>query len=288
MQIVTDRAADLTPEQLRGVELPYVPLIVTLNNREYRSGVDLQPDEFYRLLEETGAMPATSLPGPGEIAEFYRALAVRDPDIISMHVASVLSGTYNAARLAADMVPEANITVYDTRTVSGGLGWQVEAAVRAAQAGWTRAQILDLLAQVHRTTNIVFTIPHLKYLVHGGRISNLKGLLATTLNIKPLLGVNIETGQLEQQGTVRTFKRALEHLGQVIAARHTPGTPMRMQLMHANNPEGAAEARAHLDSLFECHWLPETGVGPVIGAHSGPGLVGVGYAALAEFPPLPQ
>lgn len=287
MQIITDRAADFTPEQLRGADLHIIPLIVTLAGKEYRSGVDLQPDEFYRMLEETGAMPATSLPGPGEIAEFYRERAAHDPDIISIHVASVLSGTYNAARLAAQMVPEANITVYDARTVSGGLGWQVEAAVRAAHAGWTRQQILDLLAQVHQATNIVFTIPHLKYLVHGGRISNLKGLLATTLNIKPLLGVNIETGQIIQQGTVRTFRRALEHLGHVIAARHPPGTPMRMQIMHANNPEGAAEARAHLDRMFECHWLPITGVGPVIGAHSGPGLVGVGYAAQAEFPELP-
>lgn len=288
MQIVTDRAADLTPEQIRGAELHYVPLLVTINNREYRSGVDLQPDEFYRILEETGALPSTSLPGPGEIAEFYRALAVHDPNIISIHVASVLSGTYNAARLAAEMVPEANITVFDTRAVSGGLGWQVEAALRAQQAGWTREQILDLMAQVHQATNIVFTLPQLKYLIHGGRIGNLKGLLATTLNIKPLLGVNIETGHLAQQATVRTFKRALEHLGEVIAQRHPPGTPMRMQIMHGSNPDGVAEARAHLDRMFECHWLPETVVGPVIGAHTGPGLVGVGYASLAEFPALPE
>lgn len=287
MQIVTDRAADITPQQIGGAELHFIPLIVTLAGREYRSGVDLQPDAFFRLLDETGAMPATSLPGPGEIAAFYRQIAARDPDIISIHVASALSGTYNAARLAADMVPEANITVYDARTVSGGLGWQVEAAVRAAQAGWSREQILDLVARVHRASNIVFTIPSLKYLVHGGRISNLKGLIATTLNIKPLLGVDIESGRIIQQGAVRTFRRALEHLGHVIAARHPLGTPMRMQAMHANNPEGLAEAIAHLDRMFDCEWLPVSDVGPVIGAHSGPGLVGVGYAARAEFPALP-
>ncbi|MGQ9887897.1 MAG: DegV family protein [Aggregatilineales bacterium] len=287
MQIVTDRAADITPQQIGDAELHFIPLIVTLAGREYRSGVDLQPDEFFRLLEETGAMPATSLPAPGEIAAFYRQIAARDPDIISIHVSSALSGTYNAARLAAEMVPEANITVYDARTVSGGLGWQVEAAVRAARAGWSRQQILDLVAQVHRASNIVFTIPSIKYLVHGGRISNLKGLIATTLNIKPLLGVDIESGRIVQQGTVRTFKRALEYLGHVIAARHPPGTPMRMQAMHANNPEGLAEAMAHLDRMFDCEWLPANDVGPVIGAHSGPGLVGVGYAARAEFPALP-
>lgn len=287
MQIVADRAADLTPEQIQGAELHYIPLIVTLDGRDYRSSVDLQPAEFYRLLDETGAMPTTSLPGPGEIAEIYRALAAKDPDIISVHVASVLSGTYNSARLAAQMVPEANITVIDSRTVSGGLGWQVEAAVRMAQAGWPREKIIVTLDQVHQASNIAFTIPHLKYLVHGGRISNLKGLLATTLNIKPVLGVDIESGRLRQEGQVRTFRRAIDFIGDVIARRHPPGTRMRTQIMHANNLEGAAELRARLDSMFECEWLPVTGVGPVIGAHSGPGLVGVGYAAVSEFPDLP-
>lgn len=287
MQIVTDRAADITPQQIGDAELHFIPLIVTLAGREYRSGVDLQPNEFFCLLEETGALPTTSLPSPGEIAALYRQLAARDPDIISIHVSSVLSGTYNAARLAAELVSEANITVYDARTVSGGLGWQVEAALRAARAGWSREQILELVARVHRASNIVFTIPSLKYLVHGGRISNLKGLIASTLNIKPLLGVDLESGRVIQRGAVRTFKRALEHLGQVIAARHPPGTPMRLQVMHANNPEGAAEVMAYLDRMFDCTWLPVSDVGPVIGAHSGPGLVGVGYAALAEFPALP-
>src|SRR5512138_1079925 len=101
MQILTDRAADLSPQQLEGLDIHYAPFIFMLDGKEYSSGVDIQPDEFYQLLEATDGMPSTSVPAPGVFTEIYRKLAQTDPDILYVHVSSGLSGTYNSARVAA-------------------------------------------------------------------------------------------------------------------------------------------------------------------------------------------
>ncbi len=130
MQIVTDSGTDvwLPPEQVAELNIHIVPLIVTLEGKSYREGVDIQPDEFYRLLAATDSLPITSQPSAGVFAEIYRRLAVTDPDILSIHMTSGLSGTFNAAQAGAKLVPEANVTLVDTKTLSAAAGWQVETA----------------------------------------------------------------------------------------------------------------------------------------------------------------
>jgi DegV family protein with EDD domain len=284
MQIVTDRAADLSPQQLKDLNIHFVPLTLTLGDKSYRSGVDIQPDEFYRLLEESEHMPTTSQPSPGEFADLYRELAKTDPDILSIHISSGLSGTYNAARLGADSVPEARVTHIDTRTLSAAEGWQVEAAARAVQAGKSIDEIRALLTQIGNATDLLYTLPTLKYLIHGGRISHLKGLIASTLNIKPLIGVDKVEGKYAQRGQIRTFSRAVEAIPQTVAKQHAPGTKMRVQIMHAHNPDCAETLRKAFSALFDCTWLPTSSIAPVLGAHTGPGLVGAIYAPVAELP----
>lgn len=287
MIVVTDRGADLAPQQLAGLDVHFVPLTITLNDRSYVSGVDIQPQEFYELLAATESMPTTSLPSPGEFVALYRELARRDPEILSVHISSGLSGTYQTAVEAASMAPEAHITVVDTLTLSGAEGWQVEAAARAARAGWPVERILALLRQVRDATETIYTLPDLKYLIHGGRISHLKGLLAMILNLKPIIGVSKQDGRYFQRGQARSFKGALAGLVKVVAEDHAPGTPLRVQVMHGNNPDAAEQLREMLDREFRCHWLPTTSIAPVLGAHTGPGLVGVVYAAQAQYPELP-
>lgn len=136
MQIVSDPGMDLTPEQMAGLNIHLVPLTLTLDDKSYRSGVDIQPAESYRLLAATESFPTTSQPSAGEFADVYRQLAATDPDILSVHNSSGLSGTLNAARAGAALVPEAKVTFVDTKTLSGAQGWQVEAAARALKAGW--------------------------------------------------------------------------------------------------------------------------------------------------------
>lgn len=287
MQIVTDRGADLSPEQLNGLDIHYIPLTLTLDGKDYKSGEDIQPDEFYKLLQNTTSMPTTSQPAPGDFAELYRKLAANDPDILSVHISSGLSGTLNAARLGMTSVPEANITLVDTKTLSGAQGWQVEAAARAVKAGWEKENILALLAKISDATDTIYTLPTLKYLIHGGRISHIKGLLANVLNIKPLIGVDKAEGKYAQRAQARTFTRAVEHIADVIAKQHPAGSKLRVQIMHANNPEGAETLRKKLGSMFDCVWVPTAPIAPVLGAHTGPGLVGCAYARQDQFPNLP-
>jgi DegV family protein with EDD domain len=287
MQIVTDSGFDLSPEQQQGVNLNTLPLKLTLNGVTYRSGVDIQPEEFYQLLEDTDAMPITSTPSPGEFLEIYNNVAKEDPEILSIHISSGLSGTFNSAVTAAKQAEGARVTLVDTRSLSIEMGWQVEAAIRAIRANWSLDKILDLLAQIRERSEVIFTLPDLSYLIHGGRISHLKGLLASLLGIKPLIGVDKADGKYYDRGKSRTFKRAIEAIPAYIAEKFGEGTPLRVQIGHAGNPEAAIKLRESLEKLFKCEWLTDCSISPVLGAHTGRGLVGVAFIPVDLFPALP-
>ena len=284
MQFVTDSGTDLslTDEQKSELNIHVVPLAVMLDGKTYREGLDIEPADFYQLLAESGNLPTTSQPSPGDLADVYRQRA-GDSDIMSIHISSGLSGTTNAAQLAADMVPEVNITVVDTKTLSAAAGWQVEAAARADKAGWSKEKILRLVQSISEASDSLYTLEELKYLIHGGRIGHMKGLVASLLNIKPLIGVEKEGGTYVQLGQVRTFKRALAGIVQQMVKQHGQGSALRVQVMHANNPEGAAVLHELVDQQFDCTWLPTSAISLVLGAHTGPTLVAAAYAPQAAF-----
>jgi len=289
MQIVTDSGMDLylPPEEMPEMELHIVRHTITLEEKTYRSGLDIQPSELYQLLSETESFPITSQPSGGEFAEMYRKLAQTDPDILSIHMSSGLSGAVNAATAGAAMVPEANVTIIDTKTLSGAMGWQVSAAARAIKAGWDKAQIVALLERVGTVSESIYTLEELKYLIHGGRISHMKGLIASALKIKPLIGVTKDLGIYEQLGMARTLKGAIKGLVKLASKKHAPGTSLRTQIIHALNPNAAAMLREEVDKVFDCTWMPVSMLSPVLGAHTGPTMVGLGYAALADYPEIP-
>jgi DegV family protein with EDD domain len=289
MQIVTDSGTDLglPPEQVAKLNIHVVPLVVTLEGKSYREGVDIQPGEFYGLLAATDSLPITSQPSAGDFAGTYRRLAATDPDILSIHISSGLSRTVSAARVGAEQVPEANVTIVDTKTLSAAAGWQVEAAARAVKAGWSKEQILALMGRIGEASDSIYTLKELRYLIHGGRISHMKGLVASVLKIKPLIGVEKEGGTYVQLGQVRSFKRAVKGLVDLIAQQHAPGSALRVQVLHAYNPEGAAMLRELVDQRFDCTWLPLGPMSLVLGAHTGPSMVGVAYAPLAAFADVP-
>ena len=287
MQIVTDSAMDLTPEQAQGLTLHIVPQTFTLDGKTYRSGVDVSVEEFYHLLENTPSFPTTSQPSPGDFADVYRQIAQTDPDILSIHVSSGLSGTINAARLGAQMVPEANISFYDTKTLSGAQGWHVAAAARAANAGWSLERITEMLAGVTTATDIIYTLATLKYLIHGGRISHMRGLVGSVLDIKPIIAVEKVGGTYVQKANVRSLKKSTLMIADLIAKQYAPGSKLRVQVMHGNNLIGADLLRDKLDGMFRCTWLPLSPIAPILGAHTGPGLVGAAYGPEAAFADLP-
>jgi DegV family protein with EDD domain len=287
MQIVTDSGFDLSPEQQQGVNLHTLPLKLTLDGVTYRSGVDIQPEDFYRLLEDTDSLPITSTPSPGEFLEIYDEVVKEDPEILSIHISSGLSGTFNSAVNAAKQAQGANVTLVDTRSLSIEMGWQVEAAIRAIKAKWPKDKILNLLDNVREKSEVIFTLPDLTYLIHGGRISHLKGLLASLLGIKPLIGVDKEDGKYYDRGKSRTFKRAVQAIPTYIANKFGEDAFLRLQIGHAGNPEGAQMLREALEKMFRCEWLPDCSISPVLGAHTGRGLVGVAFALMETYPVLP-
>ncbi len=278
MQIVTDRAADITHGQMDAdVAVHFVPLRIELEGKSFLSGIDIQPEEFYEMLGKTEAFPTTSQPSAGDFADLYRQLAKNDPDILSIHVSSGLSGTIDSARTAAQMVPEANVTIYDTLTLSCPMGWQVEAAIQGIKAGWPLKNIIQRMETIGQQASGMFTLPILKYLIHGGRISHMKGLVASLLNIKPIIVVDKISGKYVQASQEVTFKRAIHKMVELISHSFPEGSALRVQLLHGNNPEALEILRQRLDDLFKCTYLPTMAIAPVLGAHTGPGLVGLSF-----------
>jgi len=289
MQIVTDSGTDVgfSPLELKEHNVHVVPLTVTLGGKSYREGIDIKPDEFYDLLDAAEGMPVTSQPAAGEFALVYRELAKKDPDILSIHISSGLSGTVNSAIAGAAMVPEANVTVIDTKTLSVPAGWQVAAAARALKAGWEPQRVLDMVKRVGDDTNVLYTLKELKYLIHGGRISHLKGLLASVLNIKPIIGVEKERGTYVTLGQARSFANAVKAAVEQITRRVETAVPIRAQVVHASNPEGAQQLMEEVAARFKVDWVPVRQLSLVLGAHVGRSMIGVCYAPAEEFASLP-
>jgi DegV family protein with EDD domain len=289
MHIVTDSGTDvyLSTEQAAELDIHIVPLSVTLDGKSYREGIDIKSEEFYRLLAASEDLPVTSQPSAGDFAETYRRLAATDPDIFSIHMSSGLSGTFNSAQAGAELVPEARVTHFDTKSLSVASGWQVIAAARAAKVGWPKEKILDLVKRIGDASESLYTLKELRYLIHGGRISHMKGLIASLLNIKPIIGVEKVKGTYVQCGQVRTFEQSLKKLVELMAGYHKPGSALRTQVMHANNPEGAASLRKLVEQQFDCTWLPDRVLSLVLGAHTGPTLVAVAFAPAAAFADVP-
>lgn len=289
MQIVTDSGTDLkiSEEQRKEWNVHTVPLVVTLEGKSYREGIDLQPEAFYPLLENSAELPVTSQPSAGDFAKLYSDLAKTDPEILSIHISSGLSGTANSARAGAELAPQAHVTVVDTLTLSAPSGWQVEAAARAAKAGWSKERILAKLAQISAATDVIYTLKELKYLIHGGRISHMKGLIASVLHLKPMIGVEKVRGTYVNYGQAQSFSNAIRGLGEYVAKHVNPGTKLRAQVLHSFNPEGAQQLMEEVSKRFKCDWQPTGLLSLVLGAHVGPSMVGVVFAPADVFADLP-
>lgn len=287
MKVVIDSGADLSPEYILENNIMMVPLKVTISGKTYLSGVDLFPDQFYDLIEKTDELPITATPSVGDFVQVYEKALMEDQEVLSIHISSGLSGTYNTALVAAGMVDNERITVVDTKNLSAGFGWQVEAAVRAIKADWAKDQILNLMKRVERSTSALFTLPDLKYLIAGGRISHLKGLLASLLGIKPIITVSKEDGKYYDTGKKRSFIKAVKAIPEIIEQSIAHGSHLRVQICHAGNLEGSQHLVEVLENAFKCQWLTPCSIGPALGAHTGRGMIGVMHAPLTDYPVLP-
>jgi len=274
MKIVTDCAADMPAEELERLEITQAPLFIQFPEGEV-SATDISADAFYDRLEAMRpAIPSTAQPSGGLFAELYRKLAHQDKDILSIHISSGLSGTINAARDGGrEAQPDANVTHWDTLTLSGAERFQVLAAALASRAGWTMQAIQERMAKIREAYEIVYTLETLEYLARGGRIGRVKALAGALLNLKPIIRVEHSDGKYSTVASVRTMPKALEsithHLANTFANK-----PVWVTVLHGRFAEKADELAASLRGRLNVKREEILRISPVLGVHTGPGIVG--------------
>lgn len=274
MKIVTDSAADLAPADLAAFDISVVPLYIQFPEGEIRSE-DLTHDEFYNRLEAMRPqIPTTGQPSPGNFSDLYRTLQGDGDEILSIHISSGLSGTVNAARIGATQAREENIYVVDSLTLSGGLRFQVIAAARAIAAGWELTNILAQLDRIRTATEVAYTLDTLEYLARGGRIGRVQALASSVLNIKPIINVSKSDGKYNTVGKSRTISRALNDLTEHMASQYGKGEPLWVSVMHGRFEDKANQLAELIQSALPVAKLEVLRISPVLGVHTGPGIVG--------------
>ena len=274
--IVCDSTCDLGPAWAADNGVTMVPLKVLFGEDSYRDWIDFEPCEFFDRLVASAVLPKTSQPSPAEFTTAYNALAESGvEEIVSIHLTSPLSGTYESAMLAAKDAP-VKVRVVDTRLVTQATGLVVKAAVAARAAGADGAEIERVATETARSTRLYFILDTLDYLVKGGRAGKAQGLAASILNIKPILTFNAE-GTIEPFKKVKGARKAFAELAAHVAKESSKGR-VRVALLHACTPELAEELRVALDDAGADYELDSSGlVGSVIGTYAGPRAVGLAY-----------
>jgi DegV family protein with EDD domain len=272
--VVTDSTAYLPAELVEGYGITVVPLYVVLAGRSGREGIDVSPADVARALSVRGQTVSTSRPTPGDFVAAYRgALAGGADRLVSIHLSAELSGTLDAARLAAAQVGEHIVSVVDSRSAAMGAGFAVLAAARSAATGADPGQVVRTARDTAAATRTLFVVDTLEHLRRGGRIGSATAFLGSALAVKPVL--HVQDGRVVPLEKVRTATRALNRLVQraVEAAGEGPVSIAVHHLAAAERAERlAADLRDRLPQLRELH---VSELGAAIGAHVGPGAVGV-------------
>lgn len=273
MKIVTDCAADLTSEDLESLGIMVAPLYISFPEGQVNSD-DVSRDDFYnRLRSMVPQVPSTAQPAPGVFATIYRKLAELGEEILSIHISSGLSGTLNSARLGSQQVHGAIVHLVDSLTLSGGQRFQVLAAAWAAKAGWGKSKVLAMLEHIRESTEVVYTLETLSYLARGGRIGRVQALAGSLLNLKPIIHVDRKDGKYSTLGKARTITRAVaeivEHLKEEYGEK-----AVWVSVMHGQYVEQAQELAQKLSESLNVKKLEILRISPVLGVHTGPGIVG--------------
>ena len=273
MKIVTDCAADMSQEELKELGISEAPLYIQFPEGEV-SSKDITADAFYDRLEAMQPnTPTTAMPSSGIFTEMYNKIARIDKDILSLHVSSGLSGTINAARGAAEQIKNlAHVDFWDTLTLSGGERFQVIAAALAAKAGWTISAIQERLASIRSKTEVIYTLDTLDYLVRGGRIGRVKAMAGSLFHLKPIIHVDTD-GKYSSVSSARTIGKSMTAMAEYLQNKYT-SAPMWVTVLHGRFAERAEELSEELKQKLNIAKLEMMRISPVLGVHTGPGIVG--------------
>ncbi|AYO30428.1 MAG: fatty acid kinase fatty acid binding subunit [Thermoanaerobacteraceae bacterium] len=273
ISIVTDSTADLSPELLEKYNITVVPLKIFFGDEEFHEGVDITPAQFYDKLRTSPHHPRTSQPSPAEFAACYEKLSQKADHIISIHLSSKLSGTYQSAVLAKDMV-KVPVDVIDSKGASMMIGFTVLEAAKAAKEGRDRQSILHLIDDMIRKIKVYFVVDTLDYLQKGGRIGKASAFLGNLLNIKPML--TIKDGLVAPVEKIRGKARVLDKLLEKVSM-DASNVPLTGTVIHASCKDEAERYKEIFEKHFNFKELTISTIGAVIGTYTGPGTIGIIY-----------
>lgn len=273
VRIVTDSTADLLPETAAELNITVVPLSVVFGEDTYLEGIDISHDLFYEKLVSSKDLPTTSAPSVGQFIEAYEEILKETDDIVSIHLSAKLSATPNNAFQAARNLSDsgANIEIIDSTFLSQGIGFLATAAAKAAAEGATVEEIKTLVVGMIPRIHLFIVFDTLEYVRRGGRIGRARAFLGSVLKLKPILA--IRDGEFVPEERIRTKKRVLEKLYQI--ATSYPNV-VKFGIAYSTNAEDAEEFRQKLAAAVPGVEIDVSRIGPVLGVHGGPGVLGVG------------
>ena len=273
--IVTDSSPYIPKEIIEENHIHVVPLTVIWGEENFYDGVDITPVEFYQRLDKAKVMPSTSQPSVADFEVLFRKLHLEGYDILAILISEDLSGTISSATQAKKLLPDAKIEIVNSETLAMALGFQVLAVARAANQGASLEECKRLAEDNKNRCGVIFVVDTLEFLHRGGRIGTAKRFMGTLLNVKPIL--SIEGGKIIPLDSVRTQKKALMAIIDIIDERTRGHKNIRLSSLHANDPETAQfildEALKRIPTVEQVF----SEVSPMIGTHTGPGAVGLAY-----------
>lgn len=273
--IVVDSTAYIPEDLIKKHNIHVIPQILTWEGQSLLDGVEITPEQFYKRLQSASEIPKTSQPSAGAFADFFKKVGEEADSIVAILVSDHLSGTLDSARSAVDLLENIQIEIVDSLSTSMGLGWIVLAAARAVEQGKSAVEVAQLARDLVSKSRIIFVVDTLEYLHKGGRIGGAQRLMGSVLAIKPLL--HLEDGRIEPLASVRTKKKAVEQMLDVIEEEIKDKKTVRMATVNALASEEAKELGKMLQARFQPFELLHAELSPAIGTHVGPGTIGVAY-----------
>jgi len=275
--LVTDSTAYMPPDLLAQYGIYVVPNVVNWGTQTYRDGVDIQSKAFFERLRTDPVLPTTAVASIGEFNDIYARAAQDAEAVVGVHLSAKLSGTYSAAVQAAKLLPGKRIEVIDSNATAMATGFVVLAAARAAEAGKSVDEVVQIARDTIPHVGVVFTVETLEFLRRGGRIGGAAAFVGSLLDMKPIL--DLRDGRVEPVERVRTKRKAMERVMDIIVERANGKSPIRLATLHANTPEEAAALLEKCKQRLGAVEAIMCEVSPTVAVHTGPGTVGLAYCA---------
>lgn len=278
--IVTDSTAYLREEVKKKHDIYTIPLQVIIEEKAYREEIDLLTTEFYQKMQSLEALPTTSQPSLGAFIELFERLTKDYDEIITIHLSSGISGTYQTALTASQSVADVNVFVVDSEISCAPQGYYSVEAAKMAAAGESVDAIIARIEQLKKATRAYFVVDDLRHLERGGRLSGAQALVGSLLQIKPIL--HFEDKKIVPFEKVRTAKRALQRVLSLFEEDAKTKENIRATVIHANRPEKAEEIKNELQEKYPHVNIDVGYFGPVIATHLGEGSLGLSWCVMDE------